>query len=158
MYYSGNNDEIYALSEEGLRIAKATESVLLLQIISNQIIQGMLQTPRWRAVDPLIFEIERFVEPASFQWAMLRRLQGIFFRRAGQPEAAIIALEDAFSFLQTADNKGLMALILHQLALAQHESATSRVAWTRYNEPSRLPRDIPTLRLCVPSMKRQRTC
>jgi len=122
LYYSRNNDEIYSLSEEGLRIAKATESVLLLQIISNQIIQGMLQTPRWRAVDPLIFEIERFVEPATFQWAMLRRLQGIFFRRAGQPEAAIVALEDALSFLQIADNKGLMALILHQLALSQNQS------------------------------------
>jgi tetratricopeptide (TPR) repeat protein len=113
---------VHSLSEEGLRIAKATESVLLLQIISNQIIQGMLQTPRWRAVDPLIFEIERFVEPATFQWAMLRRLQGIFFRRAGQPEAAIVALEDALSFLQIADNKGLMALILHQLALSQNQS------------------------------------
>lgn len=122
LYYSSNNDDIYALSEEGFRIAKATESVLLLQIASNQIIQTMLRTPRWRAVDPLIFEIERFVEPASFQWAMLRRLQGKFLRRAGQPGAAIIALEDALSFLRTADNKGLMALVLHQLALSQHQS------------------------------------
>jgi tetratricopeptide (TPR) repeat protein len=120
--YSRNNDEIYSLSEEGLRIAKATESVLLLQIVSNQIIQGMLHTPRWRAVDPLIFEIETFLEPASFQWAMLRRLQGIFFRRAGQLKAAIIALKDALSFLQSADNQGLMALILHQLALSQNQS------------------------------------
>jgi tetratricopeptide (TPR) repeat protein len=121
LHYSRNNDEIYSLSEEGLRIAKSTESVLLLQIVSNQIIQGMLHTPRWRAVDPLIFEIEKFVEPASFQWAMLRRLQGMFLRRSGQPEAAIIALEDALSFLQTADNNGLMALILYELALLQHQ-------------------------------------
>jgi hypothetical protein len=70
---------VHSLSEEGLRIAKATESVLLLQIISNQIIQGMLQTPRWRAVDPLIFEIERFVEPATFQWAIASAFAGNIF-------------------------------------------------------------------------------
>lgn len=125
LYYhasTGKNEAIYSLSEEGLQIAKATESILLLQIVSNQIIQSVLKTPRWRAVDPLIFDIANYVELGSFQWAMLRRLQGIFYRRTGQLEAATIALKDALSFLQAAGDKGLMALILRQLALVQKQA------------------------------------
>jgi tetratricopeptide (TPR) repeat protein len=118
----GNNDAIYFLSEEGLQVAQATESTLFLQFISTQIIQGMLWTPCWRAVAPLLFEIEEFVQPSSFRWAVLKHLQGNFLRRTGQYGRAKDSLDAACGFMQNTGTKALEAIIVRDLAVTQHQA------------------------------------
>jgi tetratricopeptide (TPR) repeat protein len=117
----GNDDAIYSLSEEGLHLAQATESTLLLQFISTQIIQATLWTPCWRAVAPLLFEIEEFVQPSSFRWAILKYLQGNFLRRTGQHGLAKVALDAAHAFMQNTGTEALEAIIVRDLAITQHQ-------------------------------------
>jgi tetratricopeptide (TPR) repeat protein len=123
---AGDDDEAYTLAEKGLRIAQAADGTLLLQNVAMQIAQTLLRTRYWRTVAPLLFEVEELAGPGSFRWAILKHLQGYFLTRAGQFQRARSSLSDAYEFMTKANNPRLEAVILRDLAIAQHQSGMQR--------------------------------
>lgn len=98
-YYvsTGRDDEVvYALAEESLCIARGTEGTRILADVGIEIATMLLRTRYWRAVDPLLFEVETLAQSGTLRWAILKHLQGTFLMRTGRYDRARVPLAAAY--------------------------------------------------------------
>jgi tetratricopeptide (TPR) repeat protein len=122
------DDSTYGLAEEGLRIAKTTDGSRLIGNFALQVAGAILRTRHWRAVDPLIFEIEGLMVPGSFRWAYLKEFQGLFLMRDGQYDKADFALGEARSGARSLKNTWLEGLALRDLSIATYRAGSKSEA------------------------------
>jgi hypothetical protein len=124
-FVSAQCDEwTYGLAQEGLGIAKDTEGSRLLAQFALQSTGALLRTRYWRAVDPLIFETEKLMNPGSLRWAYLKEFQGLFLMRAGKHERADVALGEACSGARKVNSRWLEGMALRDLSMTRHRSGS----------------------------------
>jgi tetratricopeptide (TPR) repeat protein len=119
---AGNDEGAYRLAQEGLRIAQRTDGTRLVEQFGVQIAGVLLRTRYWRAVDPLIFQLEELTRPGSMRWAYLKEFQGLFLMRTSQYAEASRVLTEAYEGGKKTKNPWLEGLALRDLAFAQHRS------------------------------------
>lgn len=126
---SGGRDEwAYDLAQEGLRIARDTEGSQLLSQFALQVAGALLWTRYWRALDPLIFEVEKLHHPKSLNWAYLKEFQGVFLMRVGQYDCAETTLQEAQGLAKDVGSPWLEGMALRDLACTQHRSGSADAA------------------------------
>jgi tetratricopeptide (TPR) repeat protein len=116
----GSDGDAYALAEEGLGIARGTEGTRLLETVAVQIVVMLLRTRFWRAVNPLLFEVEKFTEPGCFSWGLLKQAQGTFQGRTGQYDCAQVSLAKAYEVARNVNNRKLEGVVLRERAVVLH--------------------------------------
>jgi tetratricopeptide (TPR) repeat protein len=168
-YYGsvGRDDEVYALAEEGLRIAQTTEGSRPLEAIGVQSVVMLLRTRYWRSAAPLIFEVEKLALPGSFHWGVLKQAQGVYLTRTGRYDQAQVSLAKAYDVAKKLSNRKLEGVVLRELAVAKHqvgalnesvefirqavelaeEHGSAYTLWITYDTASRLLRDRRIARL-----------
>jgi len=126
-YYAsiGCDDEAYFLAKDALGIAQATEGTRILANAGVEIVAILSRTRYWRAVDPLLFEVERLVQPSSLWWAVLKHLQGGFLTRTGRYDRAENLLVEAYELAREMKNEKLEGVVLRDLALARRHAGSS---------------------------------
>jgi tetratricopeptide (TPR) repeat protein len=124
MFYYGQvgcDEDVFALAEEGLRIAKTTEGDQLLGNIGVQIAVMLLRTRYWRAVAPLMFEVEKLTRPQSLLWGLLKYAQGVYLMRTRRHTQAQASLANAYEIARNFGNRKLESVSLRELAVAKHQ-------------------------------------
>jgi tetratricopeptide (TPR) repeat protein len=135
-YYvsTGRDDDVYALAEESLYIAQGTEGTRILADVGIEIATMMLRTRYWRAVDPLLLEVEKLANPGTLRWAVLKHLQGNFLLRAGRYDGGQAALAEAYEAARSVRNRRLESIVLRDLAIILHRvgSVTEGIEFMRH--------------------------
>jgi tetratricopeptide (TPR) repeat protein len=116
----GSDDAAFKLTEQALAIARATEGTRLLETTGIQIVVMLMQTRHWRAVDPLLFELEKYARPHTFSWGLLKQAQGSFLSRTARYRQAQAALSQAYAFARSVKNRKLEGVVLRELAIVLH--------------------------------------
>lgn len=154
----GRDGAAYAMAHEAVRAAQGVDFNGFLGFVGVEIIGALLQTRYWRAVDPLLFEIERLAAPGTL--ATLKHEQATFLLRTGRRETAAELMGEALALARRLGNKRAEALILRDRALAFSDAELMRDAITlverhgskddlsqTYDVATRLLRDRRSLRL-----------
>lgn len=120
MYYHaliGREDDMYDRAEDALNIARSTDGSIYIANVAIWIGTTLVKSRRyWRAVSPLIFEVEPFSLPGTIHWALLKGTQAEYFVRSGKYEEARVCSEAAVSATRSLGNPRLEALVVRDLA------------------------------------------
>lgn len=121
-YYvsTGRDDDVYELAKQSLSIARDTEGTRLLADVGIETTTMMLRTRHWRAVDPLLFDVEKLAQPGTLRWAILKHLQGNFLMRACRYDRARAPLAGAYETARNVGNRRLESIVLRDLAVVLH--------------------------------------
>ncbi|MGA8100148.1 MAG: hypothetical protein WB810_15950, partial [Candidatus Cybelea sp.] len=119
---AGHEDEAYRLAQEGLRMAQGADGTRLLEQFTVQTAGVLLRTRYWRAVDPLIFQIEELMSEGSVRWAYLKEFQGLFQMRARRYEKAAELFQGAYEGARRINSPWLQGLALRDLATVRHRA------------------------------------
>jgi tetratricopeptide (TPR) repeat protein len=135
-YYvsTGRDDDVYELAKQSLSIARNTEGTRLLADVGIEATTMMLRTRHWRAVDPLLFDVEKLAQPGTLRWAILKHLQGNFLMRAGRYDRARAPLAGAYEAARSVGNRRLESIVLRDLAVVVHRvgSVTKGIEFMRH--------------------------
>jgi len=135
-YYvsTGRDDDAYELAKQSLTIAQNTEGTRLLADVGIETTTMMLRTRHWRAVDPLLFDVEKLTQPGTLRWAILKHLQGNFLMRACRYERARAPLVGAYEAARSVGNRRLESIVLRDLAVVLHrvDSVTKGIELMRH--------------------------
>jgi hypothetical protein len=118
----GRDEAAYTTARQALQMAKSVDFNGFLGFVMVEIVGAMLKTRYWRAIDPLVFEVERFAAPRALGRALLKQAQATFFMRMGRPKQAHQALSEGFALAKKLGNRRIEGLILRDRALALVDS------------------------------------
>jgi tetratricopeptide (TPR) repeat protein len=114
----GRDDAAYALAHDALKMANGVDFSGFLGYVIIGIVEALLRTAYWHAVNPLLFEIEQFAAPRALGRALLKHAQGKFFLRTGRLDEARAALLEGFTLARELGNRRIEGVILRDQALA----------------------------------------
>ena len=148
----------YYVSKQSLSIARNTEGTRVLADVGIETTTMMLRTRHWRAVDPLLFDVEKLAQPGTLRWAILKHLQGNFLMRACRYDGARDPLAGAYEAARSVGNRRLESIVLRDLAIVLHRggSVTKGIEFMRH--AVELAEGTPACGLCGIPMKPQRVC
>jgi hypothetical protein len=118
----GRDEAAYTTARQALQMAKSVDFNGFLGFVMVEIVGAMLKTRYWRAIDPLVFEVERFAAPRALGRALLKQAQATFFMRMGRPKQAHQALSEGFALAKKLGNRRVEGLILRDRALGLMDS------------------------------------
>ena len=135
-YYvsTGRDDDVYELAKQSLSIARNTEGTRVLADVGIETTTMMLRTRHWRAVDPLLFDVEKLAQPGTLRWAILKHLQGNFSMHACRFDRARAPLAGAYDAARSVGNRRLESIVLRDLAVVLHRggSVTKGIEFMRH--------------------------
>ena len=134
-YYvsTGREDDVYELAKQSLR-SRNTEGTRVLADVGIETTTMMLRTRHWRAVDPLLFDVEKLAQPGTLRWAILKHLQGNFLMHACRFDRARAPLAGAYDAARSVGNRRLESIVLRDLAVVLHRggSVTKGIEFMRH--------------------------
>lgn len=113
---SGNDEAVYAMAHDALRMAKGVDFSGFLGYVVAEIVDAVLQTDYWRAAAPLLFDAEKLTAPGTLRHALLKRAQGNFWMRIGRRDEARAAALEAYAIAKKLGNLRLEGLTLKDRA------------------------------------------
>jgi tetratricopeptide (TPR) repeat protein len=122
---TSNADEVYALANESLRVARCTEGTRILADTGIEVATMILRTRFWRTAEPLIFEVEKLTHYGTLRWTILKHLQGSYLLRRGRYEAGEAALQAAYEITKRTNNRRLKSIVVRDLAVALHANGSA---------------------------------
>ncbi len=125
-YYvaAGYEEGAYRLAQDGLRIAQDVDGTRLVAQFAVKAAGILLKTRYWRAIDPLIFEVEEFMRPASVGWVYLKEFQGLFLMRTSHYGRASQLFSEVHESGRKMNNRWLEGVALRNLASARYSSGS----------------------------------
>lgn len=122
----GRDETAYAMAHDALRMAKGVDFNGFLGYVLVEIARAVLRTRYWRAVDPLVFELEALAAPRALGRALLKQAQGTLLKRTGRSREAHEALSEGLALAKDLGNRRLEGLMLRDRALALAGSNVDR--------------------------------
>jgi hypothetical protein len=122
----GRDEAAYTTARQALQIAKSVDFNGFLGFVMVEIVGAMLKTRYWRAVDPLVFDVEHLAAPRALGRALLKQAQATFLARTGRPKEAHEALAEGFALAKKLGNRRIEGLILRDRALSLVDSKAGR--------------------------------
>lgn len=112
-YYGsvGRDDDMLALAQRALEIARSTEGRRHLLFAAAWIGTTLLKTRYWRAADPLLFEAERISVPGTLHWIFVKEAQADLLVRLAEYEGAQKSFTAAQEAARNLQNRKWQAIV-----------------------------------------------
>jgi tetratricopeptide (TPR) repeat protein len=113
----GNDETMYDLALSALDIARSMEGRRQLLFAAAWIGTTLMKTRYWRALNPLLFDVERFSPPGTLYWTFVKEAQGDFLARSGRYDEARASFAAAQAAARKLDNRKWQSIVLRDVGI-----------------------------------------